>query len=123
MGSNNVGALSYKHLAARGRRCWRLGLAALIACACNAFTGVNDIEIVDDPAASGSAGASGVANPPERTESPLQGACNALTGTGCLVSQVCRFSRAEGAALRRLRGRRRLWRLSPVRGRRVQPPV
>lgn len=85
---------SRRRLAAR----WGiLAVGALAVCACNAVSGVNDLEFGEDTPAPAPA----IGEPPSDMGGETQGVnpllpCSALTGGGCPAEQTCRLSRTSG---------------------------
>ncbi len=81
---------------------WRAfaGLLGLFStAACNALTGVNDLQFVERPgmASTGGAADAGADAAPSIVIGSLQGRCNALSGSGCAdEGQTCRFQRETG---------------------------
>lgn len=83
-------------MSSRRQVCWGMLLGALAVGACNAVSGVNDLEFDDPPMPVVEGG-----NVPGQSGEvlgvrPLEGPCSALTGSGCPAEQTCRFSRTSG---------------------------
>lgn len=85
---------SRRRLVARRGRWSVLVPSVLVVCACNAVSGVNDLEFGDPPAPPAEAGNTPGANGETVGVAPLE-TCDPLTGSGCAADQTCRLSRTR----------------------------